>query len=136
MHTEGSLIVMGVLTSFLVTLGFAYAYIVVVHLLFPELCTIFGILLTSYNAAAFIVTVFHITLYIMHYVVALGSQLVCQTFMYMFMFTVMTTESYTTCILFHVAYTTYLISKLRSEMPKNYFYAITALCLVCLLYLQ
>ena len=118
-HTESSLVVIGVLTSFLVTLGFAYAYIVVIHLLFPELRSILGILLMSYNAAAFIVTVILIPLYLMHYVVALGSQLVCQTFMYMFMFTVMTTESYITCILFHVAYTMYLISKLRSEMPKN-----------------
>ena len=118
-HTENNLIVIGVLTSFSVILGFAYAYIVVIHLLFPELRNIFGILLMSYNAAAFIVTVILIPLYLMHYVVALGSQLVCQTFMYMFMFTVMTTESYITCILFHVAYTMYLISMLRSEMPKN-----------------
>ena len=117
--TENNLIVIGVLMSFSVILGFAYAYIVVIHLLFPELRNIFGILLMSYNAAAFIVTVILIPLYLMHYVVALGSQLVCQSFMYMFMFTVMTTESYTTCVMFHVAYTMYLSSKLRSDMPKN-----------------
>ena len=118
-HTESSLVVIGVLTSFSVTLGFIRAYTVVVHLLFPELRTIFGILLMSFNAAGLMMVVFFIPLYLMHYVVALGSQLVCQTFMYMLMFTIMTTESYITCILFHVAYTMYLSSKLRSELPKN-----------------
>ena len=116
-HTESSPFVIGVLTSFSVTLGFVRAYIVVVHLLFPELRTVFGILLISHNAAGLVVIAFFMPLYLLHYVIALGSQLVCQSFMYMFMFTVMTTESYITCILFHIAYTMYLIYKLRSEMP-------------------
>ena len=118
-HTESSPFVIGVLTSFSITLGFVRAYIVVVHLLFSELRTVFGILLMSFNAAGLVVVVFFMPLYLLHYVVALGSQLVCQSFMYMFMFTVMITESYTTCIMFHIAYTMYLSSMLRSEMPKN-----------------
>ena len=118
-HTESSLFVVITLTSFSITLGFVSAYIVVVHLLFPELRTIFGILLMSFNTTGLVVVVFYMFSSLMHYVVALGSQLVCQSFMYMFMLTVMATESYTTCILFHVVYAMYLSSQLRSEMPKN-----------------
>ena len=113
------MVVITILTSFSITLGFIRAYIVVVHLLFSELRTVFGILLMSYNAAGVVLVVIFITLCLLHYVIALGSQLVCQSFIYIFMFTVMTTESYTTCIMFHVAYTMYLNFKLRSEMPKK-----------------
>ena len=116
---ENGLFAIGFLTSFSITLGSMSAYIVVVHLLFPKLQTVFGKLLLSYNAVEVAIEIFALLSYVTHYAIAVGSQLVCQAIIDMIMLLIMSTESYATCILFHVAYTMYLNSKLRSEMPKN-----------------
>ena len=107
------------LTLFTVALGLAAGYVVVVHLLFPELRNEFGILLMSYNATLFTVEVCALVGYMMHYVIAVGSQLVCQTMINGFIFLIMILESYSTCILFHITYTMYRSFKLKSRMPKN-----------------
>ena len=88
----------------------------------------------SFNAAGFVAVVFYMSSYLIHCIRITVSIPIFHVHMFMFM--VSTTESYTTCILFHIAYTMYLSSKLRSKMPKNLLYAVTAFCLVCLLYLQ
>ena len=118
-HTQQDLFVIGFLALFNITLGSMSAYGVAVHLLFPELRTVFGILLMSYNATGLIVQVLASLSYILHYAVAVGSQLVCQTMIIMFMLLIMVGESYATCILFHIAYTMYCNFKLKSDMPKN-----------------
>ena len=115
---ENGLFAIGFLT-FSITLGSMSAYIVVVHLLFPELQTVFGKLLLSYNAVEVAIEIFALLSYVTHYAIAVGSQLVCQAIIDMIMLLIMSTESYATCILFHVAYALYLNSKLISEMPKN-----------------
>ena len=68
----------------------------------------------SFNAAGLVEVVFYMSSYLIRYVIALGSQLVDMPIfhVYMFMFTVNTTESYTTCILLHVAYNILCISAL------------------------
>ena len=113
------LLAVGFLTSFSITIGSMSAYIVVVHLLFPELQTVFGILLMSYNAVDVALETLALLSIITNYAVAVGSQLVCQALINMIMLLIMAMESYATCILFHTVYTMYLSSTLRSEMPKN-----------------
>ena len=117
--TKRSLFVVIILTLFTVALGLASGYVMVVHLLFPELRNEFGILLMSYNATLFAVEVYALVGYMMHYAIAVGSQLVCQAMINGFMFLVMILESYSTCILFHVTYVMYRSFKLKSDMPKN-----------------
>ena len=117
--TKRSLFVVVVLTLFTVALGLASGYVMMVHLLFPELRNEFGILLMSYNATLFAVEVYALVGYMMHYAIAVGSQLVCQTMINGFMFLVMILESYSTCILFHITYIMYRSFKLKSDMPKN-----------------
>ena len=107
------------LTMFTVALGLASGYVVVVHLLFPELRNEFGILLMSYNATLFAVEVYALVGYMMNYGIAVGSQLVCQAMINGFMFLIMILESYSTCVLFHITYTIYRSFKLKSKMPKN-----------------
>ena len=70
-----------------------------------ELRTVFGILLMSYNAVEVVVHLFAIPLYLMHGIVELGSQLICQAVFNMFMLSIMATESFAaSCILFHITY--------------------------------
>ena len=122
--TERNMIVTVILVSFTATLGVINIYIVVVHLLFQELRTVFGILLMSYNATELVGVAAIVPLYLMHNVFAVGSQLICQAVFTTSMLAIITGESYTTCILFHIAYVMYHSFKLRSDMPKNllYFY--------------
>ena len=109
----------GLLALFNVALGSISAYIVAAHLLFPELQSVFGILLMSYNAAVFILQVVALLSYTIQYAVAVGSQLVCQAMINVVMLLSMASESYCTCILFHVTYSMYRSFKAKPEMPKN-----------------
>ena len=106
-----------------IILGIVSTYIVVVHLLFAELQTVFGILLMSYNAVEAVVQVSVILLYLMHDAVELGSPLICQAVFIMFMFSIMATESFAlSCILFQTTYIMYHSCKLKPGMPKNLLY--------------
>ena len=120
--TEGGKLVTGVLVSFSTTLGSMSTYLVLVHLSFPELRTVLGILLMSYNAVEVVVHLFALPLYLMYNSVALGSQLICQAVFNMFMLSTMAAESYATCILFHITFMMYRSCKLKSGMPKSLLY--------------
>ena len=117
--TGSNLFLIGTSVLLVIALGSISAYIVAVHLLFPELQTVFGILLMSYNAAVLIATILDLLSYIIQHAVAVGSQLVCQAMITVFSLVIMVCESYSTCILFHVTYTMYRSFKLKSDMPKN-----------------
>ena len=117
--TERNTFVIGVYVSFTATLGLINVYIVAVHLLFKELRTTFGLLLMTYNISGLVGIAVLMLLYLMHNVFVVGSQLICQAVFSMCMLTIITVESYTTCILFHIAYVMYRSFKLRSDMPKN-----------------
>lgn len=117
--TGSNLFMIGTLTLFNITLGSICAYIVAVHLLFRELQTLFGILLMSYNATFFFVQVVALLSYIMILAIVVGSQLVCQAMINLFMLLTMAVEAYATCILFHITYIMYCSLKLKSDMPKK-----------------
>ena len=102
--------------------AFINTYIVIVHLLFAELRNVFGKLLMSYNIVLFLIQVFSITSVVAHSVVAVGSQVICQAILDIFILLTMAFESYATCIMFHVTYTMYYSYKCRPHMPtKNLF---------------
>ena len=85
----------------------------------PELQTVFGILLMSYNAIFFFVHVVALLSYITRFAIAVESQLVCQATINVFMLLTIALEAYATCILFHITYVMYHTFKLKSDMPKN-----------------
>ena len=116
---ERNMFVTIILVSFRSTLGLINIYIVAVHLLFQELRSVFGILLMSYNVSELVGVAAIMPLYLMHNAFVVGSQLICQAVFSMFMLAVITSESYVTCILFHIAYIMYRSFKLRSGMPRN-----------------
>ena len=134
--TERNTFVIEVYVSFTATLGLINVYIVAVHLLFKELRTTFGLLLMTYNISELVGIAVLVFLYLMYNVFVVGSQSICQAVFSMYMLTIITSESYTTCILFHVAFVIYRSFKLRLDMPKNLLSLYNCFVFGCLLYLQ
>ena len=119
--TDNGLMMVVAQVTFFLLLGSTSAYIIVVHLLFAELRTKFGKTLMVYNALLFMTQVFATISIIMHRVVAVDSQVVCQTVVNILMFLTMSRESYATCILFHCTLIMYYSYKCRSDIPKKLF---------------
>ena len=101
--------------------GFISVYIVTVHLLFAELRTVFGKLLIGQNISLFLLQIFAIIAIMAHYLIALGSQAMCQAILNSIMLLSVTFECYSTCILFHITMVMYYSYKCRSksDLPEN-----------------
>ena len=91
-------------------------YVFIVHLLFKELCTLFGKLLMFYSFGVMSMTISVIILVIMHHLIIVNSQMICHTTMIIFIIAAAKYEVFATNILAHLAYTMYRCYKLKPEM--------------------
>ena len=94
-------------------------YIAVIHLLFKELRTLFGKLLTFYNLFIVSTCIVIILLILMHYWIIVNSQIICHTAMICFMMSYTGKELFATIILTHLAYLMYRCYWLKSEMSSK-----------------
>ena len=95
------------------------AYILIVHLLFKELHTLFGKLLIFYNLCVVSTSTDVMALLVMHYWITVNSQMICHTATVMFTLTYAGAQIFATCILTHLAYLMYRCYHLMSEMSKK-----------------
>ena len=119
-YNNGSiLLAVGVQIALSLAHAFINIYVVTVHLLFAKELSAFSKLLMSHNIVLFFVQIFLVISVITHYVIPLGTQVICQGILNIFMLLTMAFECYSTCILFHTALTMYYSYKSKPEMPKN-----------------
>ena len=89
-------------------------YVLIVHLLFKELRTIFGKLLMFYSFGVMSMSTSVITLLLMHHLITVNSQMICHTAMIIFFIAAATYEVFAANILTHLAYTMYRCYMLKS----------------------
>ena len=122
-HSKSDRIVMVIepvaLITFVLLTMMASLYIVVVHLLFKELCTLFGKLLIYYNLCIVSTSIVIILLIITHYWIIVNSQIICHTAMIFITMSVTGSELFATIILTHLAYLMYRCYWLKSEMSSK-----------------
>ena len=94
-------------------------YILLIHLLFKELRTMFGKLLIFYNLYVVSTSVTVIALSLMHYWIIVNSQIICHTAIIFFMISYAGTELFATTILAHLAYIMYRCYNLKSEISSK-----------------
>ena len=79
-------------------------YIIVVHLLFKEFRTLFGILIIYHNFCMVSGSIGIVTLLLMHHWIIVNSQMICFTFMMLYMISSTGIELFAITILTHLAY--------------------------------
>ena len=94
-------------------------YILIVHLLFKELRTLFGKLLIFYSLSIVSMCADMIALLLMHYWIIVNSETICYIAMVTFMITSTSIELFATNILTHLAYIMYRCYHLKSEISKK-----------------
>ena len=94
-------------------------YILIVHLLFKELRTLFGKLLMFYSLSIVSLCTDMIALFIMHHWIIVNSEIICYIAMVTFMITSTSIELFATSILTHLAYIMYRCYHLKSEISKK-----------------
>ena len=97
----------------------ASLYIVVLHLLFKELRTLFGKLLIYYNLCIVSTSISIILLMLMHYWIRVNSQIICHTAMIFITMSFTGAELFATTILTHLAYLMYRCYWLKSEISSK-----------------
>ena len=85
----------------------ASGYVLIVHLLFKELRTLFGILLIFHSFTVLLQTIAIIALLLTHYLITVNSQIICHTIMVIYVMAFMGTEVFATDMLTHLAYIMY-----------------------------
>ena len=119
-NTDGSQIgeIVGVITlSSLIMM--ASGYVLIVHLFFKELHTLFGWLLIFYSLGIVSASGIVIILCSMHYWIAVNSQIICHTTTVLFIITVINNHVFGTNILTHLSYIMYHCYNLKSEISKK-----------------
>jgi len=107
-------------------------YIFLVHLLYKELCNVFGKLLMLYNGALCFQCIVAVILMITHFWIPTNSQFICQFIFFFFMQGDMAIEVFATCILAYLAYIVYLSDKFQQNTPsrnKRFFRYSLAYCI-------
>ena len=101
----------------------ASGYVLIVHLLFKDLCTLFGILLIFHSFTVLLQTIAITALLLTHNFITVNSQIICHTIMVIYVMAFMGTEVFATDMLTHLAYTMYRCHKLKSDIStkKSYF---------------
>ena len=94
-------------------------YILLIHLLFKELRTMFGKLLTFYNLCIVSANVTVIAHSLMHYWIIVNSQIICHTVVILFMISYTGEGLFATTILAHLAYVMYRCYNLKSEISSK-----------------
>ena len=94
-------------------------YIIVVHLLFKEFRTLFGMLIIYHNFCIVFGSIGIVTLLLMHDWIIVNSQMICYTLMMLYMISSTGVELFTTTILTHLAYCMYRCYHLKSEISDK-----------------
>ena len=94
-------------------------YVLIVHLLFKELHTIFGKLLMFYSSSVMSMSTSVIALLLMHHLITVNSQMICHTTMIIFIMAFVAYELFAAIILTHLAYTMYCCYKLKSGISTK-----------------
>jgi len=117
--TDGSQIgeVVGIMT--LSSLIMMASGCVIVHLLFKDPRTLFGMLVIFYSLGIVSTSGIVITLYAIHHWIAVNSQIVCHTIMVLFIVALISNHAFATNILTHLAYIMYCCYNLRSEISNK-----------------
>ena len=108
----------GVLTTSSLII-FVSSYTLIVNLLFKELRTVIGKLLSFYNLCIMSTSSSAIALQLMHHWIMVNSKTICHTATIMFMLMYAGTGLFAACILTHSAYLMYRCYHLKSEMSKK-----------------
>ena len=112
----GELIGSLTLTSLIIMVS---GYILLVHLLFKELRTLFGKLLIFYSLSIVSMNADTFALLLMYYWIPVNSVIICYTTMITFMITYTSVELFATNLLTHVAYIMYRCYNLKAEISKK-----------------
>ena len=115
--TQGNPLVGITIISLLIMM--ASGYVVIVHLLFKQLRSLFRKLLIFYNLCVMSTMGGVIVTYLMHYQITVNSQTICHTVLIVFMMIYTSTELYATNILTHLAYIMYRCYNLKPEMSDK-----------------
>ena len=101
----------------------ASGYVLIVHLLFKELRTLFGILLIFYSSLVVSQSIAVIALLLTHDLITVNSQMICLTIMMTYATANVGTEVFATDMMTHLAYIMYRCHKLKSEIntKQSYF---------------
>ena len=117
-------------------------YILIVHLLYKKLHTLFGKLLIFHNLFILSGVICYIALLFTHHWIILNSQTICHTVMIFYLMSTTGVELFSTTILTHLAYTMYRCYWLKPEIStKNkkqlfrYYTAYVFITLVLLFFL-
>ena len=94
-------------------------YVVIVHLLFKQLRSLFGKLLIFYNLCVMSTMGGVIVTFLVHYWITVNSQTICHAALIIFMMIYISTELYATNILTHLAYIMYRCYNLKSEISDK-----------------
>ena len=94
-------------------------YILIVHLLFKELRTLFGKLFIFYSLSIMSMCADIIALLLMHHWIIVNSEIICHITMVTLMITTTSIELFATVILTHLAYIMYRCYHLKSEISKK-----------------
>jgi len=97
----------------------ASGYVLIVHLLFKELHTLFGMLLIFYSLGIVSASGVVVTLYLMHHWIAVSSQIICHTIVVLFIMAMISNDAFATNILTHLAYIMYCCYNLKPEISKR-----------------
>ena len=95
------------------------AYTLIVHLLFKSLHNLFGKLLILYNLNVVCVSGAIMILALLHYWIAVKSQIICHTVTIVFILGYSGSTSFATSILSHLAYVMYRCYHLKSKVSKK-----------------
>ena len=112
----GELIGSLTLTSLIIMVS---SYILLVHLLFKELRTLFGKLLIFYSLSIVSMSADIFALLLMHYWIIVKSEIICYTAVMTFMITYTSVELFATNLLTHLAYIMYRCYNLKAEISKR-----------------
>ena len=105
--------------SLVLLITMASGYVIIAHLLFKELRTLFGKLLILYNLCVISTMSTIIAMLLMHYWIAVNSQIVCHIAMIIFMIMSTGMELFAANILTHLAYIMYRCYNLKSEISNR-----------------
>ena len=94
-------------------------YILIVHLLFKELRSLFGKLLIFYSLSIVSLCADVIALLLMHYWIIVKSEIICYTATITFMIASTSIELFATNLLAHLAYIMYRCYNLKAEITKK-----------------
>ena len=94
-------------------------YIIIIHLLFKELRTLFGKLLIFHNLSILSTCISFTTLLFTHRLIIVNSQIICHTIIICQYLSTAGTEVFATTILTHLAYTMYRCYHLKSEISDK-----------------